>query len=171
MPVTISDATPADASAIGTLHASSWCSTYRGILPDAFLDGPVLADRQEQWENRFRLPRPDQIVLKAVDDLAVCGFACAFLDADATWGALLDNLHVLPGHTGQGIGQRLFDAVFSRIREARPGRPVHLWVIEANAGARRFYDRNSGRVVEQQELEIRPGLRVLSVRYAWFTAP
>ena len=34
-----------DAPAIAALHSESWRSAYRGLVPDAFLDGPVIDER------------------------------------------------------------------------------------------------------------------------------
>ena len=39
----------ADLDAIAALHAESWRTAYRGVLPDAFLDGPVEDDRKGHW--------------------------------------------------------------------------------------------------------------------------
>src|SRR5262245_22570411 len=99
-----------DAEALARLHVDSWRSAYRGILPDAFLDGPLEADRLRLWRQRAALP-PDQrpLVLTARMDAALVGFACVFPGADDRWGALLDNLHVSPESRGQGIGARLFE--------------------------------------------------------------
>lgn len=43
-----------DAELIATLHAESWQRTYRGMMPDGFLDGPVAAERLDAWRNRLR---------------------------------------------------------------------------------------------------------------------
>ena len=42
-----------DAAAIATLHAESWRTAYRGLVPDAFLDGPVVEDRMHLWRKRL----------------------------------------------------------------------------------------------------------------------
>ena len=157
----------ADADAIAALHAASWQSAYRGILPDDYLDRDVVRDRQEKWRTQLRTPRPDQMVVKAVHDGVLCGFACVFLDGDATWGALLDNLHVLPGHTSRGVGGLLFADIRARVQRHRPARPLYLWVLEANAGARRFYERHGGRAADHCVVEILPGVQVAERRYVW----
>jgi ribosomal protein S18 acetylase RimI-like enzyme len=112
-------------------------------------------------------PRPEQIVLKAVDHSTLCGFACTYLDADPRWGALLDNLHVSPAMTGRGIGARLLDDTLRRVNKARPHSSLHLWVFEANTRAQRFYERLGGMMVEQKVIEVLPGLSVPEVRYVW----
>jgi ribosomal protein S18 acetylase RimI-like enzyme len=167
MPLEIVEASPADADAIAALHAASWQSAYRGILPDAYLAGPVAADRRCAWHERMDARRPDQVVLIARREQALCGFACLFLDADERWGALLDNLHVSPANIGRGIGSLLLSAVRTRVQRERPGRSVHLFVLEANTRACRFYEQHGGRVVEHTTVEFLPGLHIPDVRYVF----
>ena len=52
-----------------------------------------------------------------------------------------------PGRTGEGIGQRLLDAMLEEAVAAAI--PVFkLWTFQRNAGARRFYERNGFVAVE-----------------------
>ena len=50
---------------------------------------------------------------------------------------------------------------------SEPGWPIHLWVFEANAGARRFYDALGGEVVGQRKKELLKGVEVASLLYVW----
>jgi GNAT superfamily N-acetyltransferase len=163
--ITAADAS--DADAIAALHAASWRAAYRGILPDAFLEKHAPEDRRQVWRQRMDDAPGTQVVLKAVRDGRLCGFACTFLDADATWGALLDNLHVAPDITGLGIGGLLLSATIARVREARSSASLHLWVFEANTRARRFYERHGGLAIERELVEVLPDIVVPSVRYGW----
>ena len=159
-----------DAAEIASLHADSWRTAYRGLLPDAFLDGPVDADRQRVWRARMVAPDPHRrFVVKAISDEGLAGFACVLLDAEPSWGALLDNLHVKPGLKGLGIGHRLFREARAWVAEHAPGERMHLTVIEGNLEARRFYDRQLGSVVERKTVEVITGVRLPILRYAWET--
>jgi GNAT superfamily N-acetyltransferase len=51
----------------------------------------------------------------------------------------LDGLYVRPEHWGRGLGRKLHDEVLSRLRKDGSTR-CHLWVLEANDRARRFYE-------------------------------
>jgi GNAT superfamily N-acetyltransferase len=157
-----------DADRIANLHAASWRSAYRGLYPDAFLDGPVFDDRARAWNARMRSPGANRRhVLKAVAGDAMVGFACVLLDAEPAWGALLDNLHVVPELKGHGIGRRLFEAAHRWVAAAAPGTRMHLTVIERNHNARAFYDRLGGVVVERKIVEVVPGTRLDVLRYSW----
>jgi GNAT superfamily N-acetyltransferase len=61
----------------------------------------------------------------------------------ATW---LDDLYVVPGHAGSGIGSALLDLV----KSLRPG-GFQLWVFEMNAPARAFYARHG--LVERERTD------------------
>ncbi len=129
---TILPAQPADAVAIATLHVESWRSAYRGLLPDAFLDGAVVEDRMNLWRERLNGAAADrQLVLKAISRGALAGFVCVRLDDAPAHGPRLDNLHVRPELKGTGIGSSVISC------RARLGRPASAWTTHAPVGHRR----------------------------------
>lgn len=93
-PVTFRFAEPEDAGAVGALHAESWRRHYRGAYADAYLDGPVDADRHAVWSERLGEEPVAHYTVVAVDGDELVGFAHTRLDIDPQWGSLLDNLHV-----------------------------------------------------------------------------
>ena len=48
------------------------------------------------------------------------GFVYMLGGVDATWGTLIDNLHVLPGQKGRGIGRRLLEAAADETQRRFP---------------------------------------------------
>lgn len=130
-----------DADAIADLHAASWRATYRGSLRDDYLDGEVGAERRALWRERLTAPAANQHVVVAVAGETIVGFACAYGADDARYGTQLDNLHVAGGRQGEGVGRALLAAVAAWCGERHPALGLYLWVVERNAGARRFYAR------------------------------
>ena len=51
---------PDDAAAIAALHAESWRSAYRGLIPDDDLGNGLDDERRKFWEDRFASPHPDR---------------------------------------------------------------------------------------------------------------
>jgi GNAT superfamily N-acetyltransferase len=166
--ITLVAATPQDAESIARLHAQSWRNAYRGMLADEYLDQHVGADRLEFWAQRFATVSPDRrLVLQAISEDQLMGFVCVLLDADIQWGARLDNLHVSPESKGTGIGYTLFQAAREWIANVAPGTSMYLWCVERNLTARRFYDRQGGKVVETATRPVAQELAVPELRYWW----
>ena len=130
----------ADAATIAALHSASWQVAYRGMFPDDFLDNDAVADRLKVWQERFADPdlETKTITILAESDGELMGFAHTIIDEDATYGTLLDNLHVRRTEHRSGIGTRLMVETAEHL--ATLGRStLYLWVLEDNDGARAFY--------------------------------
>jgi ribosomal protein S18 acetylase RimI-like enzyme len=159
------DATLADAEAIAALHAASWRSAYRGIMPDAYLDGDCVSERRGYWIARLADPTPGGHVLLAQDSEALLGFVAVWPDPGFTFDAYLDNLHVSPVSRGRGIGRQLLGAVARRLaNEGR--RSVCLWVFDANRRAFDFY-RALGAVAVETGIDQFAGADIPHTRLAW----
>src|SRR5919197_1212668 len=100
-------ASRADAQRIAELHADSWRRHYRGAYSDGFLDGDVLADRLAVWRERLRASSTSACTIVAEDGAMLVGFGHVIFDDHASWGALLDNLHVTYDRQRGGTGSRL----------------------------------------------------------------
>ncbi len=163
-------ATADDADAIARLHAESWRTAYRGIYRDEYLDGDVAADRLRVWTERFAPPLTNQFVMLAVEGDALLGFVCAYGDHEPPWGTLIDNLHVRPDQQGRGIGRMLLAANAAWSIERYPNVPIHLWVLDANTTARRFYERLGAEPQESEVNEPPGGGSATGWRYVWRSA-
>jgi GNAT superfamily N-acetyltransferase len=89
-------------------------------------------DVRERWATA--LGDPGVSVLVAELDARPVGLA-GFRD---DW---LDGLYVAPAYWARGIGRELHDQVLDRLR-SRGSPRCHLWVLEHNDRARRFYERH-----------------------------
>ncbi|MBC8153399.1 MAG: GNAT family N-acetyltransferase, partial [Bacteroidetes bacterium] len=125
-------AIPADADCVAALHARSWQETYRGMMPDAFLDDGVDAERLAQWRAEFAQSLPNRHIVVAEADGQLVGFACIVAGYDPVYGALLDNLHVSTAHKGRGIGRHLVTLAAKWVQQQQPDSSFYLWVYEKN---------------------------------------
>ena len=156
-----------DAATVARLHAASWRSAYRGMLRDEYLDTDVAVDRLQAWTSRLGDAVASQFGFIAESAGDAIGFVFMLGGEDATWGTLIDNLHVLPGHKGRGIGRRLLEAAADETARRYPGTRVHLFVFEKNLDARRFYAGVGGREVERTTVEAPGGGIQVRWRVAW----
>jgi GNAT superfamily N-acetyltransferase len=156
-----------DANAIARLHAASWREHYRGMLADAYLDGDLVAERLAHWQARLTEAGDGVFAVLALDEGRPVGFACAIAGADPRWGVLLDNVHVVSGEQRRGVGRRLVHGVTAWALEHHLGDGIYVWVIEANAAARAFYDRLGAIAVERAVVAAPGGGSMAVCRYVW----
>lgn len=162
---TIREAGPADAENIGSLHAQSWKTAYRGLLPDSYLDNNLVAERKKYWSEKFPLLSAKEFVLVAENEKGIIGFAAVMDKPDKGYDALLDNLHVQPDIKGQGIGGALLKAVASNL--IRTGRKnFYLWVLKGNTPAEKFYKAKGGEPYDHSTA-VFGGVVVSETRFVW----
>jgi GNAT superfamily N-acetyltransferase len=169
------EAQHSDAEAIARLHANSWRQTYRGMMPDTFLDGDVVADRLQLWHDRLahdRLThdRPEQFVCLAEDGANLVGFICAIGNEDPVWGSYIENMHVAQAYKRQGIGTGLMQAAAVWLKGRHADLGVYLWAMEANDAARRFYEHLGGANVGTMAKLDPAGGSAPNCRYVWANA-
>lgn len=166
---TIRPATPADAAAITWAHVEGWRTTYRGIVPDEYLDGLSVEQRRTVWERRLAHPDPGHVTFVAEDESGrVFGFADGGHNRDAEtaerYAGELLALYLLPETRRQGAGARLFRAVAGAL--AANGMPGMLvWVLAENP-SRAFYERMGGHFVREAPITI-GGAALVEVAYGW----
>jgi ribosomal protein S18 acetylase RimI-like enzyme len=165
--ITIRPIVAADAATVADLHTTSWRSAYRGMLRDAYLDGDIATERRQAWAARLETPVDANYGFIAESEAGPVGFVFMLGRDDATWGTLVDNLHVLPDLKGRGIGRRLLEAAAHETRRRYPGERVFLFVFEKNLPARRFYASIGGREVERGIVEPPGGGSQVHWRVAW----
>lgn len=176
--IRIRSACPADADAIAALHADSWRRHYRGAYSDAFLDGDVVENRLAVWSERLSGDPHASRTTIAECGREMVGFVHTVLEGDATWGALVENLHVIHAGKRRGIGTRLLASAAQSVLDSSPSRGtpargIYLWVLEQNADARAFY-ATRGAICAERDLTPPPGGdlsqlngRPVRLRYAW----
>jgi GNAT superfamily N-acetyltransferase len=164
---------PPDARAIAALHADSWRRHYRGAYSDAFLDGDVAADRLAVWTDRLGRRDPGSCTILAEDESGLIGFAHTVFDENPTWGALLDNIHVVHPHQRHGVGSGLLAQTAKAVAGRAQQTGLYLWVLEQNVDAQAFYEARRAQRVERAQAVPPGGVpgrlngSPHKLRYAW----
>lgn len=146
----------------GRLHALSWRSVYRGILPDDFLEQEYTPEKRtaalrKSWENRSN----EQFYIVYVDGVPA-GMLAFCPTEDANVGDV-KGLYLLPPFQGQGFGRALMDWALEKLK-ALGCREAILWVLEENQPARAFY-AHCGFLPDEGRQELTLGKPVTIVRY------
>jgi ribosomal protein S18 acetylase RimI-like enzyme len=162
--VTVRPATVADAPAMGRLHVRAWRAAYRGQMPDGYLDGLRAEERAAGWERALGRERPRGAILVAERAGEVVGFANLGPAEDPQGAGELYAIDVDPAHWGTGAGRALLEAAQAELARLGFAETV-LWVLPANARARRFYEL-AGWAVDGTERTVDVlGVVVPEVRY------
>ena len=167
--ISIRRARPADAPAIGEIHAAVWRSAYAGILPDAYLAG-LSAPRLAGFYQRAILDRREgHAVFVAVASGAAGPQVVGFASGGRTRRpgiaeGEVETLYLLEDWRECGAGRRLMRAMAAHLR-AVGCRSAMLWVLSENP-SRWFYRHLGGREAAREA--IRVGGRVVEqAAFVW----
>jgi len=161
---------PSDAPAIARVHVASWRTTYRGLLPDAYLAAMDVDDYAGRWERSLRSPLTPAVVLVAEAEGEVVGFASAGpeRDGDRRYEGELYAIYLLRDFQGRGLGRALVEAAATDLA-GRGITSMAVWVLRDNLAARGFYERLGGVYLRERELDLGPDCDVDApeVAYLW----
>jgi ribosomal protein S18 acetylase RimI-like enzyme len=160
-------ATKRDIESIAIVHAESWRRNYRGAYSDAFLDGPVFEDRRAVWTERLTQANALHETIVAEQHGSIVGFVHTVLDDHPVWGALVDNLHVVPTVKRQGVGRQLMAQSAAAVLARGTNERLYLMVLQANTSAQAFYAAVGGECVGRETSEARGGGTIVGLRYVW----
>ena len=142
-PIEIRRAAPSDARAIAEIGVAGWQAAYRGILPDEFLDGLSVAARETAWRMMLESDEAGEApAWLAARGERVIGFVAGGPPRDddvSQPAAEVYAIYVMPDSWRGGAGKTLLGTVVDQWR-ARRVETLVLWVLEANASGRAFYE-------------------------------
>lgn len=166
-PIHIRKARVADAEAIAHVNVVTWQVTYRGLVPDAILDGLSIAERRDRWEAIIARPRQGSAVLVAETSAEeVVGYVAGGPErnGNAPYAGELYALYVLPAWQKQGIGKRLVKEAVVHLRKTGC-KNMLVWFVQGNPVAH-FYARLGGRYVKDGSFDIK-GVTIHETAYGW----
>jgi len=163
-------ATVEDAGGLARVQVESWRSTYRGIVPEAFLAEMTEAGQTERWRSRWRELGEHMFVAVDEDTGSVFGFACGGTIRVPVEGfdAELYAIYLLQEWQGQGVGLRLLGALTESLRAAGFV-SLLAWVLEANPSLG-FYERFGAQQVMRKTIDI-GGVDLPEVALGWTLMP
>lgn len=131
--------TPADDfAALSRIYALSWKTAYKGIIPQQYLDELS----ETRWADILSSGSWDSFVA-IVDDgkyIGTSSISPAREEAMHGWGEII-SIYLLPDYFKKGYGKLLLDAAVSELAKSGYDK-IYLWVLENNANAKTFYEKN-----------------------------
>jgi len=152
--IAIRPATKADAAAIARVRVDCWRTTYRGLIPDAYLDAMDVDASTQLWDRVLSAPPNTTSVFVADDGGEVVGFASGNRLEEPRYAldAELSAAYVRRDRQRMGIGRKLVAAV-ARAQQTNGAHGLIVWVIAGNKGARAFYEGLGGALLVEQPFE------------------
>jgi ribosomal protein S18 acetylase RimI-like enzyme len=165
-------ASEADVMAVAAIKVAAWRHAYRGIVPQAVLDALTPEQVRAEWLGVAGDTFYER-ALVAEKDGALYGYAMfgpVQGDAHGHSGQLY-AIYLQPALIGTGLGAQLFGAASARLQQDGHDSFL-LWVFTANTRARRFYERQGGRLIADAALvtEI-GGAQLPEVAYGFRASP
>jgi GNAT superfamily N-acetyltransferase len=159
----------ADAAGIAVVQAASWRTSYRGILPDAILDG---MDATRRVARRRDLITGFGLNLVAYDTTHrdIVGYCHAGPSRrDGRTVGELYEIYLVDRAKRYGLGRELFTGFVDWCRNHGMASMV-VWVLENNQHARRFYEALGGRAAMRVQSSV-SGFPVVELSYVWPRLP
>jgi GNAT superfamily N-acetyltransferase len=143
-----------DAQAIARVRVDCWRSTYRGLIPDSYLDAMDVDASAALWNRVLSAGTSTASVFVADDDGDVVAFAAGNRLQEPRHGlnAELTAVYVRRDRQRAGLGRRLVEAV-AKAQRAQGANGLIVWVIAGNKGARAFYERLGATLLIEQPFE------------------
>lgn len=130
-----------DIEDISRIHALSWKSAYKGIVPQAYLDEL----KEDFWVSAFEIWIKDnvltaQLIFENGSPVGCVAYGKARDMSLPNWGEIV-SIYLLPEYFNKGYGNILLNSALSDLQ--RFGyQNIYLWVLKENKQARRFYEKN-----------------------------
>lgn len=165
--ITFRRATVDDAAAIAALRIDSWRTTYRGVMPDAYLDGMRAEESTAMWTQVLLADVPTIAIHVAEAGDELVGFASGMLLMPEKFGldAELTAIYLKPIAQHGGVGRRLLARV-AEAMEKQGASGLLVWVIADNQPARKFYEELGAELLVEQPFTW-DGLDLIEAGYGW----
>lgn len=153
-----------DAKGIARVHVDSWKSTYKGIVPDEFLEQLSYDSREKLWKSAI----PNGNVFVAENENGeIVGFSTGGKERSGNYDDYegeLYAIYLLKEYQGKGLGKKLVTPVVELLKNEKINTMVVL-VLEENSSCL-FYEAVGARKIETIEIEM-AGKKLKEAVYGW----
>jgi ribosomal protein S18 acetylase RimI-like enzyme len=166
MTVSIRKARLEDAAGIAHVHVDSWRTTYKGLVPDAYLAGLSEERSLQRWQGY--LEQPDSFLFVSESSPGnINGFIAAGENrlAGSEYKGEIHAIYLVQSAQRKGAGRMLFFNAVETLCSRRIFSML-LWVLKENFPSRKFYEAMGGIYLFEQPILI-GGQQLIEVAYGW----
>jgi ribosomal protein S18 acetylase RimI-like enzyme len=140
----IRKASKVDIKGISRVYVDSWRTTYRGLVPDDYLDELSYKDAEKRW-NDFLNNENEPFIYVAINDTGkIIGFASGKSIDEKNYDGELYSLYLLQECRGLGVGRQLISAIVMQFKD-KGIYSMMVWVMNQNKSGLGFYERMGGK--------------------------
>lgn len=130
-----------DVKDLSYIHALSWKTAYKGIVPQEYLDNL----KNDFWVSSFEKWISDYTIIAKLVYVGNEAIGCIAYGKSRDvslpdWGEII-SLYVLPEYFGRGFGKALIVSAINDMHQIG-FKNIYLWVLEENLQAQKFYNKN-----------------------------
>jgi GNAT superfamily N-acetyltransferase len=162
----VREARPEDARGIARVRVDTWRTTYRGLIPDNYLNQLSYDEKELSYRDKIADKNNNEYFFIAEEDNAVVGFAICGPERSGyrLYGGEIYAIYVLEAYQRKGIGRALVKTSIGRLRELGFCSML-LWVLDGNLYCH-FYERLGGAPIARKKHEMN-GAELELVAYGW----
>jgi ribosomal protein S18 acetylase RimI-like enzyme len=133
-----------DYKGVSRVYVNSWRTTYRGLVPDDYLDELSYEDAEKRWTD-FLNNENEPFIYVAINDTGkIIGFASGKSIDENNFDGELYSLYLLQECRGLGVGRQLVSAIAKHFKE-KGIYSMMVWVMKQNKSGLGFYERMGGK--------------------------
>ena len=162
----IREAKESDANGIAIVQVDTWRSTYRGIVPDDYINSLNYEKKEDYWRKFIALEENQFVLVAETDEKQIVGFAAAGqnVDVEKHFTGELHTLYLLENWQRRGIGKLSLQAAVQSLLK-RQITSMLVWVLGDNP-FRAFYESLGGEYVSERYIDIGDA-SLLDIAYGW----
>jgi len=160
----IRKATILDAPYIAKVHVDSWRTTYKGILPDKFLQRLTYEGRTKLWESNTK---EQNVYVAENKEGVIVGFSVGGKERTGIYQDYegeLNAIYIFQEYQGLGIGKMLMRPVIEELEQAS----IHSMIVKVldDNPSKNFYESLGAKKIDQQKVKIADVI-ITELVYGW----
>jgi len=159
---------PGDESEIASVHCHAWLQSYKGIIPDSYLDSIPLSYRRRYlwWRDIVNEKKPLTVYVAESEKDGIIAFCESgpARDNDFHGYAEIGALYSLKEYKNKGIGSALFDKTTEFLKSTNY-KQMCLWSLKDNPTIE-FYKNKGGKMLDKEKID-NLGKPLTEVAFEW----